>query len=238
MIYLTGDTHGNFNKLNTEAFPESHTMAKNDYVIILGDFGLIWNPKETKEERYWLNWLDFRPFTTLFIDGNHENFDRLYKFPEIDMFGDKVGKISKSVFHLKRGRVYDIDNKKFFTFGGGLSIDKNNRFPRISWWPREYPSHDEINLGWINLQKNEYKVDYVLTHVAPESIFNEFSNNEKFLKASMFLNKNIEDYVSKVLEEYKKTIKFDKWFFGHYHFDYKINDKFEVLFQKILHLED
>ena len=53
-------------------------MTKNDYVIIAGDFG-IWN--DTKQERYNLDWLEDKPFTTLFVDGNHSNFDRLYAMP-------------------------------------------------------------------------------------------------------------------------------------------------------------
>lgn len=72
MIFVTGDIHGthSIEKLNTINFPEQKTMTKNDYVIILGDFGLIWNG--SKEEEYWLNWLNNKNFTTLFIDGNHE----------------------------------------------------------------------------------------------------------------------------------------------------------------------
>ncbi len=51
MIYLTGDTHGRVERLNVTKFPESHYMTKNDYVVILGDFGLIWSQKETKEDK-------------------------------------------------------------------------------------------------------------------------------------------------------------------------------------------
>lgn len=239
MIYLTGDVHGksNMSRFSTNKFPEQTLLTKEDYLIILGDFGLIWDQKATKDERYWLNWLDNKYFTTLFIDGNHDNMTRLYKFPEIDMFGDRVGKISKSVFHLKRGRIYSINDKKFFTFGGGLSLDKHSRIPYISWWPEEYPSNEEINLGWKNLEKHNYKIDYVLTHAAPQSIVEEFSSNPMFLKASICPGVEIKDYVSNVLEEYKQKITFKKWFFGHYHFDAEINDKFEILFKKIVVLK-
>ena len=47
-------------------------MNKDDYVIICGDFG-YWD--ESKEQKYWLKWLDGKPFTTLWVDGNHENYD-------------------------------------------------------------------------------------------------------------------------------------------------------------------
>lgn len=51
-------------------------MTKDDYVIICGDFGGVWD--EGKMETVLLDWLDSKSFTTLFVDGNHENFDRLY----------------------------------------------------------------------------------------------------------------------------------------------------------------
>ena len=39
MIYITGDTHGEFGRrFNTQNFPEQKTMTKDDYVIICGDY--------------------------------------------------------------------------------------------------------------------------------------------------------------------------------------------------------
>ena len=71
MIYATGDTHGGWmHRLNMASFPEQKDMKKDDYVIILGDFGL-WD--DSRRERQALDWLEGRSFTTLFVDGNHEN---------------------------------------------------------------------------------------------------------------------------------------------------------------------
>ena len=64
MIYITGDTHGNFRRFSTDIFPEQKQMTKDDYVIICGDFG-IWN--DSPEERHWLDWLNEKNFTTLFL---------------------------------------------------------------------------------------------------------------------------------------------------------------------------
>ena len=77
MIYITGDTHGDVRRFSTKSFPEQKEMNKCDYVVVLGDFGLVWDWKgESKHEKNWLDWLEDKPFTTLFIDGNHENNDR------------------------------------------------------------------------------------------------------------------------------------------------------------------
>ena len=78
MLYITGDTHGMFERFSSRSFPEGKHLTKDDYVIILGDFGGIWDVnKSSKAELYDLQWLEDKPFTILFIDGNHENFERL-----------------------------------------------------------------------------------------------------------------------------------------------------------------
>ena len=111
MIWVTGDTHGEFHRLGKSNFPESDMMGKDDYLIILGDFGGVWDLQASAKEMRTVGWLNQAPFTTLFIDGNHENFDRLLsdEFEEVEMFGDKVKQISDTVYYLQRGRVYDID---------------------------------------------------------------------------------------------------------------------------------
>lgn len=79
MIFATGDTHDNFQRFKLENFPEQANMTRSDYVIICGDFGGVWDGSQ-KEDRT-LDWLERLPFTTLFVDGNHENFDRLAEYP-------------------------------------------------------------------------------------------------------------------------------------------------------------
>jgi len=238
MIYLTGDTHGDMRRFSTELFPESHHMTKNDYVIILGDFGLIWGQKETPEERYWLDWLDNKRFTTLFIDGNHENFNRLNKFPKINMFGSIVGKISKSVFHLLRGEVYSIDNYKIFIFGGALSVDKMYRVPEISWWEEEYPSQAEMDNAIYNLDQNNWEVDYILTHTGPKKVFTELLLSSKFNNIIPLHNQyKFDDNVSAFLNTiYNKTV-FKHWYCGHYHVDLNyFQPNFSILHKKIIKL--
>lgn len=121
-IFLTGDTHGNacgeMRLLNAENFEVGKTLTEDDILIVLGDFGLIFDPIMSAEEFYWLKWLADKPWTTCFIDGNHENFDRINSLPETVKWGGKVGvvdfanekgsKMSKPLYHLKRGQVFDF----------------------------------------------------------------------------------------------------------------------------------
>ena len=52
MIYATGDTHGGWmHRLNMASFPEQKDMKKDDYVIILGDFGLWDDSRDRKSTR-------------------------------------------------------------------------------------------------------------------------------------------------------------------------------------------
>lgn len=123
MIYFTGDTHGDFIRFSTDRFPEGRNCTKEDYVIILGDFGGVWKLKEDSAERYWLNWLDSKPWTTLFIDGNHENHARLDAMPVEEWHGGKTHRLRPSIIHLMRGQVFDIGGYCMFAFGGACSHD-------------------------------------------------------------------------------------------------------------------
>ena len=78
-IFITGDTHGDFSRLHPAAFLEQSNLTKEDYIIICGDFGGVWDGSDTEQQ--WLDWLAARPFTTLFVSGNHENFDLLRSYP-------------------------------------------------------------------------------------------------------------------------------------------------------------
>lgn len=112
MIYITGDTHipVDIQKLAVKRFPEQKEMTKNDYVIICGDFGGVWDG--SNEEKYWIKWLKNKNFATLFIDGNHENFDMLYSLPTVDFCGGTAHKVDNGIYHLIRGEIYTIDGKK------------------------------------------------------------------------------------------------------------------------------
>ena len=121
MVFATGDTHGNFLRFRPENFPEQENMTKNDYVIICGDFGGVWDG--SKKERQTLDWLESLPFTVLFVSGNHENFDLLKKLPVEEWHGGKVQFIRPHVIHLLRGQVFEIEGYTFFTMGGASSHD-------------------------------------------------------------------------------------------------------------------
>lgn len=214
MLYLTGDLHGHIDirKLSAEFFPKGKDLTKDDYVVILGDFGLLWGKNE-KSGKYWLNWLDKKPWTTLFIDGNHENFDMLDTLIDVPMFGSYVGKVNDSVFRLHRGHIYEIEGKSIFTLGGADSIDKGMREEGKSWWPGELLSCDDIDKAWGTLKEANWDVDYVFTHTCPNVLLHHhgivakpYSSSNKAYDPTTYHLKDIAD-----------QLLFKRWYYGHMH---------------------
>lgn len=227
-IFITGDTHCDYDwhKLNTTNFPEQKNLTKDDYVIITGDFGGVWG--QDKTDKYIIKTYEKRNFTTLFVDGNHENHDALDGFPVEEWHGGKIHRISNTVIHLMRGQVYEIGGKTFFTMGGAQSTDKIYRKEGISWWARELPSDEEYSEAISNLEKHDFKVNFIVTHCAPEDYayyYTDLDISRKINKMTTFLSGLITEY----------DISFDGWYFGHYHEDIDF-DNFHCLYQRVVEI--
>jgi len=231
MIFVTGDTHGDWmNRLKVDSFPEQKEMTKDDYVVICGDFG-IWD--NSKRERYNLDWLEDKSFTTLFVSGNHENYDILDSLPIDEWHGGKVNFIRPSVIHLMRGQIFNIEDKIFFAFGGASShdisagilepddpnfkgkkkrLDKDPfvsyRINHVSWWKRELPSEEEMQEGLDNLQKQNNKVDYIITHSPYTSLLRQMDGGSGLYQSDI-----LTDYLQKI----KQIVEYKQFFFGHMH---------------------
>ena len=216
MIYLTGDTHIplDISKLNTKNFPEQKNLTRDDYVIILGDFGLYWH--EDKTYQYWRKWLQKKSFTILWIDGNHENHDWIDSMPISTWHGGKVHR-DGNIIHLMRGQVFDINGKKFFVMGGADSYDCAYRTHHVSWWPQERPSITDICQAEKTLRVVDGKVDYVLTHTCPLEMLDVIKHRHPDYDL------NGRHDTEEILQYIRDQISFEQWFFGHWHenFTYK-----------------
>lgn len=209
-IYVTGDIHLNHDsaKLNTTFFPEGKNLTKDDYVIICGDCGFWWD--YSKETRWWVNWYNDRPWTTLCVAGNHSNYDNIYgNYGLIDFHGGQARQVADSIYYLNNGDIYNLQGKKFFVMGGATSHDKRYRKEHISWWREEIPSVKMMEHGLDNLEKNGNKVDYILTHCAPTSIMTYYD------PYGFYESDVLTDY----LEEIDYKVDYKEWFHGHYHID-------------------
>lgn len=248
MILFTGDFHADFTRLSMKNFPKQKELTENDYLICCGDFG-IWDG--SKEEKYWLKWLSKKKYKILFVDGNHENFDRLNNcFKAIEFCGGIADKIADNIYHLRRGYIYTIDGKKIFAFGGARSHDiqdgileisnynnthelvkdynrltKQGKLVRIkglSWWEEEMPNEEEFSRGLENLLKQSNKVDYIVSHCCPNKIvYNQINPSYK------------PDELTEYFDRIMNTVDYNRWFFGHYHRDCIIDDKHTLLYHRI-----
>lgn len=227
MLLFTGDIHGgiDIHKLRNKNVPHYNFLSRNDFVIICGDFGLIWNG--SAEEKYWLKWINEKPYTTVFCDGNHENFDKINQYPIITWNGGNVHQIADNVFHLMRGQAFNLDGRSIFVMGGASSHDKEYRQEGLNWWKEELPSEDEYRIAKETLKKNGYSFDFIVTHCAPTNIEKEIMG---------YRGKTVSgDRLTDFLQDIEPNLSYRRWFCGHYHRDYysHINPAFEVLYDRI-----
>lgn len=225
MIIITGDTHMiiDYHKLFRHSFNKKiyRKITDKDYLIICGDAGVVWD--DSKENQHFIRYLTNKKWTTLFVDGNHENHEALDNMPVEIWNGGKIHRINDKIFHLMRGQVFTIDGLKFFTMGGANSVDKQYRTECVNWWRREIPSYAECDEALKNLEQHDWTVDYILTHTPPESILVDLIPWYERDAASVFL------------EEVKKRVNYKHWYFGHLHIDRKIDEKHTAVFNnKIL----
>lgn len=235
MVYITGDTHRDFDRILEFA----DTTRDNDTLIIAGDFGGIW---ASFLDDFVLDMLANLKLNILFVDGNHENFYLLNSYEEVDYCGGKVHKIRDNIYHLMRGYIFNIEGNHIFAFGGADSVDKEMRTPFVSWWAEEMPSKLEMDRGLDILEERDCDIDYVITHDCPSSIARHLSavitgDEDKF--DINVLNK----YLDEVCEETKER---KMWYFGHYHIDKTVEEfdietdktfaKYRALYKDILRL--
>ena len=252
-VWITGDIHGNPIRLIEDSFYEQKEFSGNKdehTVIIAGDFGVIWDKEESKREKDVLNWLETLPFTTVFVDGNHENHPRLMNYPIKEWNGGRVHEIRPHVLHLIRGEVFTIEGKKFFAFGGASSHDISDgildgrdknwkekakklneqgkymyRVDGLSWWKEELPTEEEMHNGLENLKKCNNNVDFIITHSPPASVI-------ALLGHGLYE----QDILTKYLEEVRQCTEYKKHYMGHMHINRAINNQDILLYEQIIRI--
>ena len=246
MIYITGDTHGDFSRFSEENFSDWKDLNREDYVIICGDFGGIWLGDDRDNER--VDTLEQLPFTILFVSGNHENFEALAKYPVEQWNGGKVQYIRPNVIHLMRGQVFTIEGHTFFTMGGAASHDISGgilelddpefemkywllrrnralfRINHLTWWKEEMPSDEEYAEAIRNLESHNWTVEYIITHCGPNDVIDIYSRG--FYEHDRFTD---------FLEGVRLKTTYQHWFLGHYHDNRNIGNH-SILYDRIVRL--
>lgn len=210
--YITGDCHGKFGKIICfNRF--NHMLTQGDVMIILGDVGLNYygNKTDRKNKRI----LNEFPNEFLCIHGNHEA-----RPLSIGGYEEKVWRGGivyyepeyPRILFANDGEIYDFDGKKAIVLGGAYSVDKEYRLSvGLPWFCDEQPSEEDKQNAKRHLDESGWNVDYVFSHTCPliyepTDLFLDFIDQTK-------VDKSTETWLSSI----EKKLKYDKWYFGHFH---------------------
>ena len=229
MIYLTGDTHGDF--AQAVQFCLEQNTTKDDILVIMGDAGI--NFTATERDARVKAVLQEVPVTFFCIHGNHEmrpfTIDTYHEAP---WHGGTVyvEDAYPSLIFAKDGEIYDLDGKKTIVLGGAFSVDKFYRLKMgYPWFADEQPSDEIKAFAEEQLEKAGWEVDTVFSHTTPL----------KYVPREMFLQTIDQRLVDDSTEEWLDTIEdrltYRKWYAGHFHCE-KTIDKFRILFHDFIEM--
>ena len=227
MVYLTGDTHRDFDRFYR--FCEMMDTKKNDIMIILGDAGINYF-LDDRDDDFKAEISNF-PLTFFCIHGNHEERPYLCKGYEEIYWGGATAYMDKrfpNQIFAKDGEIYTINGKETLVIGGAYSVDKPWRIATGNkWFKSEQPDSEIKKRVEKNLNLTGWKVDTVLTHAAPVC----------YEPVHMFIKGLDQSKVDKTTENWLQTIadrlEFKRWFFGHYHGEWQTG-KFRMLYYDII----
>ena len=224
MYYITGDTHGNFDRITY--FQNKMQLSANDVLIVLGDVGLNYykNQKDIKRKEL----VSKYPFTTFCIHGNHEaRPDTIESYKTKEFCGGVVWYEEEfpNILFAKDGEIYDFDGVKCIVIGGAYSVDKYYRI--VNAWPwffNEQPNKDIKKYVEDQLKRAKFKVDVVFSHTCPYN----YEPREFFMKGidQELIDKSTEYW----LQEIENKLDYQKWYCGHFHISKKV-DKMQFVFE-------
>lgn len=229
-IYITGDTHGvtDIQKVITWYEVNKDKLKETDILIICGDVNIppFYGVPEDKRA---LPIFEKMKIQIAYVDGNHENFEKLNAMEIEEWNGGKIHRQSKNVVHLMRGQIYTIEDKKILTIGGATSLDRYRRILGLDYFKEEDIMQCDIDETLNNLKKNNYEVDIIVTHtIGREFIYKKMYNDVHAYDSYMGGINTFLDYVDD-LTRYKD------WYFGHFHIDVDyIGTKKHAIYNRIL----
>ena len=224
MVYITGDTHGQFQRI--ELFCQVMQTTKADTMIILGDTGFnYYGGKRDATVKSYANAFPIRLFC---IHGSHENRPQnIPSYKETDFCGGRVlyePEYPDILFAID-GEVYELDGYRCIVIGGAYSVDKFYRLEKgYGWWLDEQPSPEIKARVEKKLATIGNEVDIVLTHTCPR----KYEPVETFLDFidQSTVDKSTEDWLDRI----EGQISYKKWYCGHYHTRRRI-DRMQFMFE-------
>ena len=224
MVYITGDTHGQFQRI--ELFCQVMQTTKADTMIVLGDAGFNYygGSRDAKLKKK----VNAYPIRLFCIHGNHENRPQnISTYVEGTFCGGKVlyEPAYPDILFAIDGEVYELDGYRCIVIGGAYSVDKFYRLEKgYGWWLDEQPSPEIKARVEEKLAAIGNEVDIVLTHTCPR----KYEPVETFLDFidQSTVDKSTEDWLDRI----EGQISYKKWYCGHYHTRKRI-DRMQFMFE-------
>lgn len=234
--WVTGDLHGgdDFGDIQAWLALRGDEVQSDDRLLILGDFGLVWGKRTHKQHDLLRRLNDRRWGDTLWVDGNHEDFDQIEAWPTEEWHGGLVQRVPgfPHVIHLMRGEVYDMgDEGLWFSMGGARSVDRAWRAPHESWWPQEVPSQAEREHAIASLDAVGWEVDYVLTHDCPAGLVPRAVPMAGQLDGPPWPYEH-----ERWLQFLDDHMAYRRWYLGHFHQDGDLDDWHTLLYHQTIPL--
>ena len=245
-FYITGDTHGNFNRFYL--LPEEIKHDPDVGIIILGDAGwnFFLNNTDKHKKRDFHNNFDFYVYC---VRGNHEarpqnikNMTRMWDyhvnghiyiepdFPRIRYFEDVGDYTIQGLRTLVIGGAYSVD--KWYRLGCVGINDPTLNNPKLTgWWEDEQLTDEEKHFAESLSQYANW--DLILSHTCPYS----WEPTDLFL--SVIDQSSVDSSMEYWMEEnIKDEACWKIWLFGHFHDDRLVRPHVEMFYRDVEPLED
>ncbi len=220
MVYITGDIHGDLSDLDNRNIGK---LKKGDTLIVAGDFGFLWD--NSKSELKSLKKLSKRKYTIAFVEGVHENFDMIESHESVEFFGSTALKIADNIYCLKRGEIYTIEDKSFFTLGGGGADDPFENLDPDPINDKAMPTDEQLKSAVDKLQSVKKRVDYIITHEAPASV-------KKLIRRDSNIN-DLNIFFDTLLH----NARYKHWYFGSLHTDRTLSNHMTCVWQEVIKID-
>lgn len=237
-IYLASDPHGSYVRYQSFIDQISEPSA-DDYIIICGDAGLEYGSYHASEAKDIMRKF---PGKWIIMRGNH---DTRYWRDHWATWGWSITDDHKFIYEkyypnilytIDFGGIIKLDGYKFLFIPGSYSVDKSYRLShRLPFEPQEQLNSAELEELNDKAYRHHDKIDFIVAHTAPIDI-------ESYIE-DLFLQYVPQDTVDKTMEHAISNIldsagDWKHYFFGHFHDDREIEDKYTMLYNNVVCLDD
>lgn len=99
-----------------------------------------------------------------FIEGNHEDYTQLDNWLDGDDHNDGSIAVAPNVHWWPRGSVTEWYGRRIGFFGGAVSVDRQRRWPYVSWWPQEEITDIDVDTMLDNTNRFGGTLDVLFSH--------------------------------------------------------------------------